>query len=136
LGRTVIGDVLNARQELPLCPRFQTYWCLAANDVQGQKETSRLNNRIAVWDDLASPQLCDFCWFFGDVLWRMRMRWEDNSKAPAILKVEMNHWFVRVPSKRSRMRDRWPPIKIIVPSAWSCKRAGTSGGRSLLREAL
>ena len=25
--------------------------------------------------------------------------------APAILKAEMNHWFVRVPSKRSRTRD-------------------------------
>jgi len=52
----------------------------------------------------------------------MPMPWEDNSKAPAILKVEMNHWFVRVPSKRSRMRDRWLErgIHIITPNKKTC----------------
>jgi hypothetical protein len=33
------SDVLNVRQALPVCPRFQTYCCLAANDVQGHKRT-------------------------------------------------------------------------------------------------
>jgi len=95
----------------------------------------RLNYRIAVWDNLASPQLGDFCWFFGDVLWRMPMPWEDNSKAPAILKVEMNHWFVRVPSKRSRMRDRWPPIEILCPLHGHISEQELPEG-GLLRQAL
>jgi len=38
----LISDVLSARQPLQLCPRFQTYCCLAANDVQGQKQTHAL----------------------------------------------------------------------------------------------
>ena len=29
----VISDVLSGRQPLPLCPRFQTYRCLTANNV-------------------------------------------------------------------------------------------------------
>jgi hypothetical protein len=33
--------VLSVRQPFPLCPRFQTYFFLAANDVQGQ-QASRL----------------------------------------------------------------------------------------------
>jgi hypothetical protein len=33
--------VLSACQPLPLCLRFQTYRCLAANDVRGQEATSR-----------------------------------------------------------------------------------------------
>jgi hypothetical protein len=36
----VISDVLSARQPFPLCPRFQTYCCLAANDVQDQLRRS------------------------------------------------------------------------------------------------
>src|SRR6185437_14334294 len=35
LPEWVISDVLSARQPLPPCPRFQTYRCLAANEVQG-----------------------------------------------------------------------------------------------------
>ena len=31
--------ILSARQRLPVRPRFQTYCCLAANDVQGQNRT-------------------------------------------------------------------------------------------------
>ena len=41
----VISDVLSARQPFPLWPRFQTYRCLAANDVEGQYETSSLAAR-------------------------------------------------------------------------------------------
>jgi hypothetical protein len=33
-----ISNVLSARQPLPLFPRFQTYRCLAANDVEGQQQ--------------------------------------------------------------------------------------------------
>ncbi len=33
----VISDVLSVRQPFPLCPRFQTYCCLAANDVRANK---------------------------------------------------------------------------------------------------
>jgi hypothetical protein len=39
-SRRLISDVLSARQPLPLCPRFQTYCCFAANDVQGQSTKS------------------------------------------------------------------------------------------------
>ena len=31
-----ISDVLSVRRPFPLCPRFRTYCCLAATDVQGQ----------------------------------------------------------------------------------------------------
>ena len=33
----VNSDVLSARQPIPLLPQFQTYCCLAADDVQGQE---------------------------------------------------------------------------------------------------
>ena len=42
LGMSQMGsfsDFLSVRQPFPLCPRFQTYCYLAANDVQGQQET-------------------------------------------------------------------------------------------------
>ena len=32
----VTSDVLSTFRALPLCPQFQTYCCLAANDVLGQ----------------------------------------------------------------------------------------------------
>jgi hypothetical protein len=41
----VISDVLSARLVLPLCSRFQTYCCLAANDVQGHYRKSAASIR-------------------------------------------------------------------------------------------
>ena len=42
----VISDVLGARQPFPLCLRFQTYCCLAANDVQRHEPTCGLRPAV------------------------------------------------------------------------------------------
>ena len=44
----VISDVLSARQAHPLCPRFQTYCCLAAKGVQGRVEMWRGGCRLHI----------------------------------------------------------------------------------------
>ena len=53
----VINDVLSTRQQLPLCPRFQTYCCLPANDVQGHHRYFALQvKQKAFYDILAVTQ--------------------------------------------------------------------------------
>jgi len=54
-AKGVISDALSVRQARPLCPWFRTYCCLAANDVQGQYQTSSRLAQLVDLDQCSFP---------------------------------------------------------------------------------